>query len=337
MPRNIVVLSDGITGDGGEGARTNVDRLFRMLLDRSAEQVVFYDPGVGTGGAGRTGRIGGLGISRSIKQCYEFVFQNFRAGDRLYLLGLGRGATTVRSLSSLIEHFGILPGSRRELVREACDIYRAAEDEYDLRARSKAFVERHHTLWTRVKFLGVWDTVQAVGLPSFAKLGPLVDKLFGHRFHNLRLSPCVDVAIQALAIDDERRAFAPSLWDAQIEPGQVMRQVWFAGTHSDVVGGYAETGLSDLALEWMLRYAVEQGLLLYPRHQQVIKSNADGLMHDSRSGLGRLYRRKRRSWPDERPDLPTVHQSVIDRQGNRANDYQPWILTDTEAYDVEPR
>ncbi|MDJ0853343.1 MAG: DUF2235 domain-containing protein [Myxococcota bacterium] len=336
MAKNIVVLSDGTAKEGGQGSSTNVYKLFNMLLDRSASQVVFYDPGLGTGRHKVTGRIGGLGISRNIKQCYEFLFENFRAGDRIYLLGFSRGATTVRSLSSLVEHFGILPRSRRELIHEAYEIYRSAEDEYDLRARANAFVERHHTMWTRVKFLGVWDTVRALGLPTFAKLNLVVDKLFQHRFHNLRLAPCVDVAIQALAIDEQRRSFTPSLWDGQVEPGQSMRQVWFAGMHSDVGGGYAEHGLSDIALEWMLRHAVDAGLELYTHHQQVIKANADGVMHDSRTGLGRLYRRRQRTWPEQRLDLPTVHQSVIDRHTNQVNDYQPWILTETEAYDVEP-
>ncbi len=335
MGKNIVVLSDG-AAEGGPGEGTNVRKLFGMLLDRSPGQLVFYDPGQGAGRPGRTGRIGGLGISRSIKQGYEFVCERYEAGDRIHLLGSGVGAAAVRSLSALIEHFGILPRSRRELVHEAYEIYRYAEDEYDLRLQAADFVQRHHTMWTRVRFLGVWDTVWGRGLPGFPWLGLAVDQLARPRFHHLRLSPCVDVAVQALAIDEWRRSFAPQPWDVQIEPGQVVRQVWFAGSHADIAGGHAESGLSDIALEWMLRHAVDQGLQLYPRHQRVIKANPDGVLHPSRVGLGGLSRRLRRSWPDERPDLPTVHQSVIDRHGNRENGYEPWILTETEAYDVEP-
>ena len=111
MPKNIVIFSDGTGQKGGSEKNTNVYKLFNMIEDRTNKQIAFYDPGVGTDWRLVTGNISGRGITDNIKQCYEFLFDNFKAGDQLYLFGFSRGAATVRSLSSFIHMFGILPFS----------------------------------------------------------------------------------------------------------------------------------------------------------------------------------------------------------------------------------
>ena len=330
MPKNIVVFSDGTGQEGGKGNNTNVYKLFNMIVDRSPEQIGFYDRGLGTGWRKFTGSVAGVGMSRNIRECYEFLFENFQAGDRIYLFGFSRGAATVRSLSGLIHMFGILPKSRPELIGQAYGIYKSRRESREQRA--KDFVARHHTMWTKVRLLGVWDTVAALGVPS-RSVSAVLDRLpfFKHRFHNFELSECVEHARQALAVDDERKTFHPLLWDPKIRDYQTMKQVWFCGMHTDVGGGYAKSALSDIALEWMVREAEQAGLHIYPRHRITTAPDPDGHMHDSREGFpGAIFRREVRSWPAGRSDKPVVHESVTKRTKNRHNHdeppYAPWIL-----------
>jgi uncharacterized protein (DUF2235 family) len=341
MGKNIVVFSDGTGQEGGNGFNTNVYKLFNMVLDRSLEQVAFYDRGLGTGWRKITGNAAGAGISRNILECYEFIFENYTAGDQIYLFGFSRGATTVRSLSGFIHLFGILPKSRGELIKQAYRIYRKT-DRTRRDAAAKAFVERHHTMWCKIKFLGVWDTVAALGIP-IKSIDVVIDQIpfLKHGFHDLRLSRSVENAYHALAIDDERRTFHPTLWDPTTAEGQTMKQVWFCGMHTDVGGGYPEQELSDIALEWMLQMAEKHGLKMYPKHNVKVRGQADGKMHDSRdTPLTRLYRQKVRSWPTETHGKPRIHESVPNRTLNRHNKndppYNPWILDGSYDCDIEP-
>jgi hypothetical protein len=282
-----------------------------------------------------------MGISKNILECYRFIFENFEAGDQIYLFGFSRGATTVRSLSGFIHLFGILPKSREELIDRAYDIYKIGEKK-KREAAANEFISRHHTMWTKIKFLGVWDTVAALGVP-IKSIDVVVDKvpLFKHSYHDLKLSNSVENAYQALAIDDERKTFHPVLWDPDITVWQTMKQVWFCGMHTDVGGGYKESQLSDIALEWMVRMAQGHGLRIYPHHRVEIAGDADGVMHDSRgTWLTRLYRRAERSWPGDTHGKPVIHESVTERTRNRDNEddptYSPWILNGDYDYEVEP-
>ena len=342
MGKNVVILSDGTGQEGGktEGRNSNIYKLFNMLEDRTDNQIVFYDPGVGTGLRKVTGNAGGMGISHNIKEAYAFLVENFQADDQVYLLGFSRGATTVRSLSSFIHHFGILPRSRPDLITKAYRIYKKRSNQ-PLEERAKTFVGRHHTMWTRIRFIGCYDTVAALGLP-WTPASIVLDRIpiFQHRFHDLRLCPSVESAAQALAIDDERKTFHPLLWDTETLDYQRVHQVWFTGMHTDVGGGYPENGLSDIALVWLMEQAVHNGIKIYAGNAVTIDENATAMMHDSRgSGMKKLYRREARSWDTSRSDKPIVHGSVPVRADagsklphNEA--YEPWILE--LDHDIEP-
>jgi uncharacterized protein (DUF2235 family) len=344
MPKNIVVFSDGTGQEGGQGRNTNVYKLFNMTEDRTERQISFYDRGLGTGWRKVTGNISGMGISKNIRECYQFIFENYNAGDQVFLFGFSRGATTVRSLSGFIHLFGILPKSRPELIKRAYKIYKT-KDAKERERRAGEFVKRNHTMWCRIKFLGVWDTVAALGLP-FKSLDVLVDKVpfFRHSFHNLRLSECVQHARHALAIDDERLTFHPTLWDQRLSDRQrekkvMIKQVWFCGMHTDVGGGYPEQELSDIPLTWMVQEATEHGLRIYPNHDIELQPDPNGTMHDSRgSTLTKFYRRRVRSWNVNDRGKPRVHESVVMRKRNEKNaedpPYKPWILK--KEYEKEP-
>lgn len=338
MPKNIVVFSDGTGQEGGKGNNTNVYKLFNMVEDRTSDQLAFYDRGLGTGWRKVSGSVGGAGISKNILECYEFLFNNYNAGDQIYLFGFSRGATTVRSLSGFIHMFGILPKSRPELIKQAFKIYKTKNKKKRNR-KAANFLSKHHTMWTKIQFLGVWDTVAALGLP-LKPLDVILDKIpaFRHDFHDLTLSKSVIHARHALAIDDERLTFHPTLWDAEIKESQTIKQVWFCGMHTDVGGGYAEQGLSDIALLWMVKEATDNGLLIFGGNSVAVKPDPDGLMHNSRGGFfGKLYRKEPRSWDAQAHGKPVVHESVLERTLNKDNredpPYAPWILIQT--HDVE--
>ena len=210
-----------------------------------------------------------------------------------------------------------------------------------------------------IKFIGVWDTVGALGVPVRG-LNVIVDRIFANTFHDTKISQAVESGYHALSIDDERKVFHPTLWDeTQIgtvpacdEAGvplydehnerlynkQIVEQVWFVGAHSDVGGTFEKQGdpsLSDISLEWMMDKAYNKGLLFYRNCRP--KTNPDALapIHDSRAGLARFYTKASRSETKGLDQLRKikVHQSVLDRQ--KVNSiYNPWILQ--EDYVVEP-
>ena len=331
MPKNIVVFSDGTGQEGGKGNNTNVYKLFNMIEDRTENQVSFYDRGLGTGWKKITGNVGGMGISRNIRECYEFIFENYQAGDNIFLFGFSRGAITIRSLSEFIHLFGILPKSRLELINQAYNIYRISNNEKRKKS-AMDFVSNHPNQHCQIKFLGVWDTVDALGLP-FKELNFFVDWIpfFRHKYHNLRLSSSVTHARHALAIDDERLTFHPKIWDKEIEDYQSMKQVWFYRMHTDIGGGYKEHELSDIALAWMVSEAKDCGLRIFSENEVEIDQIHDGIMHDSRKGFPKnLFRSKIRSWNSNTHGNPVVHESVKLRKNNKQNEelpvYAPWLL-----------
>lgn len=315
--KNIVVFSDGTGQEGGVGANTNVYRLFNMIEDRTTRQIAFYDRGLGTGMRKLTGMAFGSGISKNIKECYEFIFQHYEKDDALYLFGFSRGAYTVRSLSGFIDLFGILPKSRPELIERAYQVYKTKDPEKRRRQRD-VFLAGHHTMGTRIRCIGVWDTVGALGLP-------IKRPDMKHEFHDTSFCATVDAGFHALSIDDERRDFHPTVWNERtVRAGQHVEQVWFPGVHTDVGGGYPETGLADITLDWMVDRATDSGLLINPQHKVPVEPRPDGKIHDSRSGLGRLYLKEQRHAPEE-IGVPKVHDSVYQRAESES-DYRPWIL-----------
>ena len=331
MPKNIVVFSDGTGQDGGTGDNTNVYRLFNLILDRSSRQISFYDRGLGTGWRKASGNIAGRGFSKNVIQCYEFIFQNFEHDDKIFLFGFSRGAATIRSLTGFIHLFGILPRSRSKLIKEAWKIY-LIRDADRRKEQAKDFVDLNHTMWTHVEFLGVWDTVAALGTPN-RKINRVIDRIIPHGFHDFNLSESVIHACHALAIDDARKSFHPVLFEPNLTKGQTLRQIWFMGMHTDVGGGYPENELSDIVLEWMLHHSVRHGLHIFkPKKWSTCLPNPDGKMHDSRDKLWKriIFKAKPREWDNSRYGRAVVHESVMLRTASIDNrkdgGYEPWIL-----------
>lgn len=346
MSKNIVILSDGTGQIGGKNNNTNIYKLFNMAEDRTDRQVVFYDPGLGTNWRKITGNAFGNGFSKNILDCYRFLFKNYKAGDKVYLFGFSRGAATVRSLTGFIHLFGILPQSREDLIQQAFKIYKMTDKDKRKKA-AEAFIAKNHTMWCKVEFIGVFDTVAALGFP-IKGLSFIFDKLFPHKFHSFDLSDSVRYARHALSIDEERKTFLPVLWnklDAS-EPKDRLKQVWFCGVHTDVGGGYEIEDLSNISLNWMLNEARDKGLIIYeasPAYQSFLKSNhqnVEGHMHNEQLGfIGKLFKRQGRYWDLKTHGELCIHATVTKRTKNNMNskvpNYKPWIHNFTEKTIIE--
>ncbi len=345
MAKNIVILSDGTGQEGGKGHDTNIYKLFRMLEDRTDAQIVFYDEGLGTDWHKFTGNAFGVGFGKNVLQCYRFIFDNYNAGDKIFLFGFSRGAATVRSLASFIHFFGILPKTRPELIKRAYRLYKKGhqiksnilrrkvfEDSRMLNDQARRFVHEHPNQWADIEFLGVFDTVPALGVVALAGLNTILGKLLNYDFHDFKLHPSVKNAYHALSIDDDRLWFHPSLWTEKAREEQIIEQVWFSGSHTDIGGGYLEPGLSDITLEWMVEKAVGHGLRIYLGSRKywnfVVAPDPTDRFHSPRKGFGKIYkqtprntifrdshpRRAKRSKRDHTAlGAPIVHQSVIQR------------------------
>jgi uncharacterized protein (DUF2235 family) len=267
MPKRLVVCCDGTwnTADqrrGGRPCPTNVTRFALGVADRGvdgADQRVYYQQGVGTRpGECLWGGAFGVGLSRNVQEAYRFLVEHYEPGDELFLLGFSRGAYTARSTAGLLRNCGILRREHAGRLPEAYDLYRSrAVRPRDLESQ---LFRRSFSHETRIRFLGVWDTVGSLGIPA---LGLGLSRLLNRRleFHDTRLSGAVDAAFQALAVDERRRPFAPALWEHDPPAGgQRVEQVWFSGDHSDVGGGHVTSALADIALLWMVDRARSCGL-----------------------------------------------------------------------------
>lgn len=243
---------------------TNVLKTVRGIApvdDNNFPQVVYYDAGVGTRGFVDKflGGVLGVGVSRNVQQAYRFIANNYHDGDELLLFGFSRGAYTVRSLAGFIGTAGLLEKENLRFVPEAYAFYRLPPNK---RAGSRPErrlkrLKRPPRTGIPIEFIGVWDTVGALGAPT-PILGRLTRRVVS--FHDTQLGKDVKHAYQALAVDERRRPFQPDLWTGDPAPCQTIRQVWFAGVHSNVGGSYRNTGLSDIALKWLAGRAARHGL-----------------------------------------------------------------------------
>lgn len=269
MTKRLVVCCDGTWNtpdekDQGADTCTNVTKvaLAVALQDaRGAQQLVFYQKGVGTGRLQHlSGGVFGLGLSANVLEAYMFLVQNYEPGDELFLFGFSRGAYTARSTAGFIRNSGLLRREQANRLRDAYELYRDRSSTTHPRSVEARLFRKTFAWETRIKFIGVWDTVGALGVPNL----PTVPALSARwKFHDVTLSSYVDNAFQALAIDERRKSFQPTLWQqGQPAPAdQKLEQVWFSGVHSNVGGGYRDSGLSDLALGWMVHKADACGLV----------------------------------------------------------------------------
>jgi uncharacterized protein (DUF2235 family) len=295
MGKRLVLCCDGTwnkadQASNGHPCPTNVVKLAYRAAKRdgATPQIVFYDQGVGTGNVldRWSGGALGEGLDDNIFDAYRFLIANYEVGDEIFLFGFSRGAFTVRSIAGMIRKCGIVKRTSIDQYASAMHMYRDAAVHPDAPA-AKSFRSSHSCCPdddVAIRFIGVFDTVGALGIPLRGLRGLTRRK---HGFHDTELSKTVQTARHALAIDERRAPFEPSLWMEKPKPNQTVEQVWFPGVHSDVGGGYPESALSDIALQWMIDEARGAGLAMDAEvlSRRPLAPDAAGKLHNSKKGF----------------------------------------------------
>jgi uncharacterized protein (DUF2235 family) len=250
--------------------RTNVYKLYKLLDDRdSSKQQAHYVQGVGTEKGGLLasfknflGGAFGDGLSENILDGYKWLINVYQKEDEVFLFGFSRGAYSARSLAGLIRNCGILHKESLNYVDEAYDIYR---DKLHPESKEPRDFRNRFSAETFIKFIGVWDTVGALGIP--VEGWDLPGFRENYHFHDTNLSNKVKAAYQALAINEFRAPYAPTLWtrdpDQARPEGLPVEQRWFIGAHSNIGGGYTGDKLCNLSCRWIQKMARKHGLKFF--------------------------------------------------------------------------
>jgi len=375
MSKNIVLCSDGTGNTAIKGRGTNVFKLYEALDLEPDKQVAFYDDGVGTERLRPLAALGGafgFGLSRNVRQLYTALARVYARGDRIFLFGFSRGAFTVRTLAGFIAACGIVDRERcrsedglaaavRETYSAYRDRYRTAlmrlfrgkpsdQPETVKRVRRELVVQHAARpgleAWqVPIAFIGVWDTVDAVGFPVPFIADAFNTLVYPYKFPNYRLGPTVRRARHALAVDDQRHTFHPLLWDERPgpdarladsvpnpRPGETptdrIQQIWFPGVHSNVGGGYPKQGMSIVSLVWIMDEARAAGLQFCRSDTDLYceRQNAHDQMYNSRAGVGFYYRFMPRDIDGicrKNGIAPVFHPSAIDRILTAPDGYAP--------------
>jgi uncharacterized protein (DUF2235 family) len=294
--KRLVVCCDGTWNKPDNETITNVEKIARTVqtdptATGGAYQLVYYVSGVGAGSYAADRLLGGafgFGLAHNVVASYRFLAQNYEPGDEIFIVGFSRGAYTARSVAGMVGRVGLL--TKASLVEDklpaAVKMYEQTDGPHGAFGASVDEFKHDHCHAAPVDFLGVFDTVGALGVPGFMRHAP--------RFHDVQLGSQIRRARHALAVDETRLKFAPTFWEAPAEPAGAptedarVKQVWFEGAHSDVGGGYAQTGLSDTALLWMAREAHDAGLVFdVPLLAHYVDSGSDPVRHNP---LNRMFK-----------------------------------------------
>lgn len=312
---NIVVCADGTWNRPEEDLEkdhaTNVLKIARAIKPtaQNIKQHVFYDWGLGSYHSTASAGITGSGIHKNIVDGYRYIVQNYGKNDKIYLFGFSRGAYTVRALCGLINNCGIIKRADAKLIEQAWKIYKSKSGKnHPDGANAVQFRKDHCHASRTVHFVGVWDTVGALGIP-FSLMGLLDGQ---DEFYDTKMGSNVETARHALAIDEQRQDFEPTVWTPRADVD--LKQVWFSGVHSDVGGSYGpdkDTGtcVSDLALAWMLRESGKTGLGIEPHVKARLTDGTTAPLHKSRKHVFRFKKKLNRDLVVDK--IPTrIHPSV---------------------------
>jgi uncharacterized protein (DUF2235 family) len=369
--RNIVLCCDGTSNEYCD-QNTNVVKLFSILVKDRSRQLCFYDPGLGTFSSAAAltqvaktvtkvlGLAIGLGVTKNIEDAYEFVMNTWQPGDRIFIFGFSRGAYTARAVAAMLHKVWLLDARSPNLIPYASKMFKYENKKAVWEGFGNAFGQR-----CPIHFLGLWDTVNSIGWAWDPFILP-------HTTNNRS----VTIVRHAVSIDERRAFFRQHMWGPG-KYGEDVKQVWFAGDHCDVGGSHPEreSGLSQIALEWMVEQAEAAGLLV-DRHLRDTTIPPPGStkpgkaaagepeapeppdhmaqVHDSLTAgwwLFEFYPKRFRdpsdNWKDKHranlfrrrfmgtTPLPRVHESVVLRMGQDPT-YRPANVLAVPKYEVEP-
>jgi hypothetical protein len=326
MSKKIVLLSDGTGNSASSAHKTNIWRFYKAVdVSQGSDQAVFYDNGVGTSSFTVKRLLGmafGWGLKNNVKELYGHLCRVYDEGDKIFIYGYSRGAFTARVLAALIADQGIIKAYENEQ-----DLQNEIENAYDS-FRHENFVpsllsaprwiyhwftkpknpesrdsKKRYTYAESgtplIQLLGVWDTVDAYGAPIDELTRGWDMVIWPLTAKDRNLSKAVGAAYQALALDEQREAFEPMLWNENTSgdrkiftPDRRVEQVWFAGVHANVGGGNPDDSLAHVSLNWMIQKSNAHGLNFHEEIAEQYRSaaNPNGPIYDNRAGVGNIYR-----------------------------------------------
>ncbi|KAK6345806.1 hypothetical protein TWF730_010149 [Orbilia blumenaviensis] len=317
--------SNGELQDGKLKPPTNVTRICRAIKSLSGSnvpQIVYYQAGPGSSNNPLDKIIGGAlgeGVAQNMRECFSFLSNNYAPGDEIFFIGFSRGAFTARSVASMVAGLGVL-------TKKGLEAFAVIMKDYQHRyekgykspqpdcpfpnkpsAADPEYVEQLYRLGmtipnVRIRAIGVWDTVGALGIPKIGwlqKLGVQPKKADEMMFYDTSLSPRVDFAFQALALDERRGTFPPTVWELPKGSPTVLKQTWMPGEHSNVGGGWDDQNLSNVSLAWMISNFTpfldfddayifsefEQNFLYYRKKKLKPRAWGFGKIYDSMEGI----------------------------------------------------
>lgn len=253
---------------------TRLQRAIRPVASDGIPQITYYHFGIGAGGgiADRLMGANGAGLGEIVREGYSFLANNWVRGDEIYIFGFSRGAYTARAIAGLIGEVGLLT---KEGLPYLAEVFHDVKHQHDPNYRPKhpdlpfpdkpsaldpMYKEelqrrRLTNLNVQIKVIGVFDTVGALGTPKIGWLTRIGLQSNNERelaFYDTSLSDCIEYAFQALALEERRYAFQPTLWEKLEGNTTVLRQVWFPGAHSNIGGGYDDQQIATITLGWMM-------------------------------------------------------------------------------------
>jgi uncharacterized protein (DUF2235 family) len=333
--KRIVLCADGTWNeaerkdpDTGRPQPTNVLKVARAVLPQSSDgidQVVFYIQGVGTGGGldTFTGGAFGDGMELNVRALYRFLVHNYAPGDEIYLFGFSRGAFTVRTLAGFINRVGLLQKDDEYYTAELYALYEAGipKDSPEWEHAFRNIKDRGDP--PPIRFVGVWDTVGSLGAPGL--LGQMFNR-GKYEYHDVGLNSSIQNAFHAVAIDEHRKPFAPTLWTRPGGWSGRLEQVWFAGVHSNVGGSYSPDGLANEALHWMAEKAEEVGLEFDGKYLAHYRPCFNSTLNDSMTWIYQIMGPITREVAPGADNNHAIHQSVMDRMNTAELAYRPSSL-----------
>lgn len=353
VPKNIALCIDGTGNEFGEN-NSNVVKLYSVLNCSDCDgrrQIAYYHPGLGTMGSRYAlskfmrwwtktcGLAFGYGLSTVLEDCYSFLMENYEEGDSIFIFGFSRGAYCARALAAMIYMYGLVQKGNEPLIQYVIKMFKTknrGQKDFEMAGRFKATFSRP----CKIHFEGVWDTVSSIGW--------LYDPL---TLPFTAMNPDVEIGRHAISIDERRAAFRQNLWRVDPKHSQDIEQVWFAGVHSDIGGGYpeAESGLAKIPLQWMIEESAQHGLFIEESKKNDVLGISDprkckpdcmGPLHKSLKGwwwILEVFPRRHydtrftppiRRWkiplasPRYIPEGSTIHPSVAERR-ERDPQYRP--------------
>lgn len=348
--KRIIICADGTWNlrdqkdeETGKARPTNVTKVARAVRardSRGVEQVTFYHDGLGTSGPldKLTGGAFGTGIEQNVRDLYRSILYNFVPGDELFFFGFSRGAFTVRTLAGLMNRIGMLKKDADYFLPEiyACYENNKGPGTPEWTQAFRRIKEVHPC--PPIKFVGVWDTVGSLGAPGV--IGKVAGWFNGNKYayHDVGLHPTILNAYHALALDERRNPFKPTLWTRPPGWTGTLEQAWFPGVHCSVGGGYTPDGLANEALHWMVEKAEGLGLEFDSNYLEPFAPCFNSRRHDSMSAKYRIFGQYERPVGAQLADGEVIHRSAMDRRAyydGKATRPEPWAEKQYVATNLE--